>query len=84
MNKGKILSKLPSVDKVLSNYKIEDLLNNYPRQLVLESIREIIELKRKEIINLDEDSLSLFDIKEETLVDDILQKINSNYLLRGL
>lgn len=86
MNKGKILSKLPSVDKVLSNYKIEDLLNNYPRQLVLESIREIIELKRKEIINLDEDSLSLFDIKEETLVDDIINstKINSNYLLRGL
>ena len=81
MNKGKILSKLPSVDKVLSNYKIEDLLNNYPRQLVLESIREIIELKRKEIINLDEDSLSLFDIKEETLVDDIINSTKNKFQL---
>ena len=81
MNKGNVLSKLPSVDKVLSNYKIEDLLNNYPRQLVLESIREIIELKRKEIINLDEDSLSLFDIKEETLVDDIINSTKNKFQL---
>ena len=81
MNKGNVLSKLPSVDKVLSNYKIEDLLNNYPRQLVLESIREIIELKRKEIINLDEDSLSLFDIKEEALVDDIINSTKNKFQL---
>lgn len=81
MNKGSIFAKLPSVDKVLSNYKIEGLLNNYPRQLVIESIREVIELKRQEIINLDEDNLNLFNIEEEILINDIIHSTKSKFQL---
>ena len=42
------MQKLPSVDSILSNNNIKNLLDNYPRELILESIRDVIESKRQE------------------------------------
>ncbi len=36
---------LPSVDEVLSDNRIVEIINEYPRSLVLESVREVIDLK---------------------------------------
>ena len=51
LNIREVLSKLPSVDEVLGNKNISEILNEYPRNLVLECIRETIDFKRNFILN---------------------------------
>ena len=46
MDKKELFRKLPSVDEVLSKDEIKNTLNFYPRSIVLETIREVIELNR--------------------------------------
>lgn len=72
---------LPSVDEVLGNENIIKALEKYPRNLVLDSIRESIDIKRKYIINLNEDSINNFNIKLEDIIEDSLQRIIINYSL---
>ena len=79
MKKREAFAKLPSVDSILSNNNIKNLLDNYPRELILESIRDVIESKRQEIIRIKEDEVETFDIEESSL-----QKINFNYLFKKL
>ena len=81
MKKKEAFSKLPSVDKVLSNNRIEDLLNEYPRELVLESIREVIKQKREEIISADENDMDSFDIDEENLITNIINSTEENAIV---
>ena len=57
MKKREAFAKLPSVDSILSNNNIKNLLDNYPRELILESIRDVIESKRQEIIRIKEDEI---------------------------
>ncbi|WP_243139907.1 L-seryl-tRNA(Sec) selenium transferase [Romboutsia faecis] len=71
---------LPSVDEVLGNEKVKKILEEYPRTLVLESIREAIDAKRKLIINLD-DSEKEIKIKFEDIIEDSITKIKLNYHL---
>ena len=77
MKKREAFAKLPSVDSILSNNNIKNLLDNYPRELILESIRDVIESKRQEIIRIKEDEVETFDIEEDIL-------INFNYLFKKL
>lgn len=72
---------LPSVDEVLGDKRIIDVLNEYPRNLVLESVRQIIDLKRKEIINLDEDRKEKLNIRFDNIIENSLNKIRINYSL---
>ena len=48
--KQELLSSLPSVDEVLKSPYGEDWLKKYPRRYVLSAVREVIELKRKKIL----------------------------------
>ncbi len=72
---------LPSVDEVLGDKRIIDALNEYPRSLVLESVRQIIDIKRKEIINLNEDSKEKLNIRFDNIIENSLNKIRINYSL---
>lgn len=81
MNKRKLFAMLPSVDEVLGDKRIIDVLNEYPRSLVLESVRQIIDLKRKEIINLDEDGKEKLNIEFNDIIEGSLNKIRINYSL---
>ena len=74
MKKREAFAKLPSVDSILSNNNIKNLLDNYPRELILESIRDVIESKRQEIIRIKEDEVETFDIEEDILIDDPVYK----------
>lgn len=80
MDKKKLFAMLPSVDEVLGNEKVKKILEEYPRTLVLESIREAIDAKRKLIINLD-DSEKEIKIKFEDIIEDSITKIKLNYHL---
>lgn len=80
MNIREILSKLPSVDEVLGNKNISEILNEYPRNLVLECIRETIDLKRKFILSK-KDDLSNIDINFASIVDDSISRVRIKYEL---
>ena len=81
MEKNKIFSKLPSVDKILSNSRIINLIEDYPRKLILETVREKINQKREEIISLYEDGINSFDIDEDDLVTEIINYTKSKFEL---
>jgi len=51
--KQALLRQLPGVDVLLEKPEIKELMESYPRGLVLESIREALEDVRTEIISLD-------------------------------
>lgn len=79
--KKELFSMLPSVDEVLGDKNVIKVLEEYPRSLVLDSIRESIDVKRKFIININENSIDNFNIKLEDIIKDSLQRIRINYSL---
>lgn len=81
LTKKELFSKLPSVDEVLGNKNIIKTLEKYPRNIVLDSIRESIDIKRKIIINLSDDDINEFNIKLEDIIEDSLQRVRTNYSL---
>ena len=80
MNIREVLSKLPSVDEVLGDENIIEILKEYPRNLVLEGIRETIDLNRKSILN-QKDNLSNIEIKVENIVNDTVNRVRLKYEL---
>lgn len=80
MDKKKLFSKLPSVDEVLGDIKIIDILKQFPRNLVLEAIREVIDINRKTIINLKECEDS-FDISFDDIVNKSVYRSKLKYEL---
>jgi len=57
--KQRILSRLPSVDECLKSPYGQGWVESYPRRVILRSIREIIEEKRREILNGGDPDLSI-------------------------
>lgn len=80
MNKKELFSNLPSVDEVIGNKEIENLLKEYPRNLVVEFTRESIENKRKEIIELSDISNG-FHIDIKNIIEYIVNKTKLEYSL---
>ncbi|MDI9476816.1 MAG: L-seryl-tRNA(Sec) selenium transferase [Natronincolaceae bacterium] len=72
MNKGKILSKLPSVDELLNDKKIINLLEEVPRNVVVNEIRNNLEKYRKKILSMDEGSLDKFKIDIDKIISYII------------
>ncbi len=72
MGKKNLFKLLPKVDELLGRVTIEELVLSHPRQLVLEAIREEIELLRDKIRN---------NISEEEFLD-ILPNVENNIVQR--
>lgn len=81
LNKKKLFAMLPSVDEMLSDTRIEDILKDYPRSLVLESIREVIDSKRKLIVGLDDEKLEKFTVEFDEIVESSLESVKIKYSL---
>ena len=77
MDKKELFRELPSVDEVLSKDEIKNTLNFYPRSIVLETIREVIELNRRKIINSDK----YLDINIESIINNVIDKVKLKYSL---
>jgi L-seryl-tRNA(Ser) seleniumtransferase len=79
--KEKLLSSLPSVDEILKSNQGMEWLKRYPRRYVLQAIREIIDVRRKEIL----EGLTV-DLSEESIMADIESTIErlTSYSLRPL
>lgn len=82
LNKRELFAMLPSVDEVLGQEKIEKLLNDYPRSLVLEGIREVIDVNRKKIVDIkDEKEAERFSLTMEMVVNDSIESVKRKYAL---
>lgn len=57
--RNELLKQIPSVDRVLSDERLDSLINRHPRALVAECIREYVNSIRKKILNDDIDSAQL-------------------------
>ncbi|MDU7904824.1 MAG: L-seryl-tRNA(Sec) selenium transferase, partial [Peptostreptococcaceae bacterium] len=81
MNKRELFAQLPSVDEMLNQEMIINALNEYPRNILLEGIRESIEEKRREIVELKEENFDKFDITIDEVVRNTINKCNLKYSL---
>ncbi|MGQ9569435.1 MAG: L-seryl-tRNA(Sec) selenium transferase [Thermodesulfovibrionales bacterium] len=79
--KQKILSSLPSVDEILRSERGKMWLKVYPRKYVIQSIREVLDSRRKEIL-----TGKTSNISEESMLAEIEGTIHrlSSYSLKPL
>ncbi len=85
MSKNKNLYTLiPKVDELLENANIQELLNSMPRKIVVDSIREEIDILRKDIrkLSLDEEQIIERNNRLYEMVMDRANKKNSYKLRR--
>jgi L-seryl-tRNA(Ser) seleniumtransferase len=70
-----LLRKLPGVDTILQTTALEEALRRHPRRLVIESIRKVLDTKRKEILSNPQDA-SMVNLEPSHLIEltmDILE-----------
>lgn len=70
-----MLRQLPSVDELLHTEAIEDALTQYPRKLVLESVRHVIETKRKQFLGAPPEAAPQIHLGLSHLTDLILDHL---------
>lgn len=70
-NKRYLFSKLPKVDEVLNRDEIVNILDEVPREIVLETIREEIDSLRKKILD---------DIINKEVLNDKILEFDSNII----
>ncbi|MED9948167.1 MAG: L-seryl-tRNA(Sec) selenium transferase, partial [Peptacetobacter hiranonis] len=67
---------------VLSQKEIEELIKKYPRSIVLESIREVIDINRKTIVAIKtEEEAEKFSLTMEKVIEETEKKARDNYAL---
>ncbi len=71
----KILAQLPQVDKLLQASEIQSLLKEYPRELIVDQIREQLDKYRSQINQLSDNELSTFAIDQEQVIYRICEGI---------
>src|SRR6056297_2616864 len=71
-SKNELLRTLPKIDEVLQEQCLESYLDEMPRSIIVDVIRESIDKIRNDIISND----SMFVYKD--LLDEIVNKLNSN------
>ncbi|NPV26802.1 MAG: L-seryl-tRNA(Sec) selenium transferase [Firmicutes bacterium] len=71
MTKEQLLRQLPAVDAVLKHRLVEDRLQQYPRSLVLEAIREVLGNYRQSILT----GAANLSFSNEQLISDVVQTI---------
>lgn len=83
MQKTNLFKMIPKVDEILEDERIKSLLNQIPRKLVVDSIREEIDSLRKDIKEnkVDEEGIVR---RNQILIDLVLKRANkkSSYKLR--
>ncbi len=79
--KQKLLSSLPKVDEILRSNQGMEWLKTYPRRYIIHAIREVIDLRRKEILKgLTSDTSEEYTMAE---IENIIGRLSS-YSLRSL
>nr|WP_312984290.1 L-seryl-tRNA(Sec) selenium transferase [Clostridioides sp.] len=72
---------LPSVDEVISDKRIVEVLESYPRMLILESIRESIEYNRQKIVKLEDEEVDSYKVDFDKIIEISLENVINKYSL---
>ncbi|MGQ9632250.1 MAG: L-seryl-tRNA(Sec) selenium transferase [bacterium] len=75
MDKRDVLRNLPSVGRLLEDPALRELLNRYPRPIVVEAVREEVESLRQGILTSDVGDLDSFGEDVETLLRRIALRV---------
>jgi len=80
MQKTNLFKMIPKVDEILEDERIKSLLNQIPRKLVVDSIREEIDNLRKDIKEnkVDEEGIVR---RNQILIELVLKRANKKKLL---
>lgn len=81
MDKRNLFAMLPSVDEVISDKRIVEVLESYPRMLILESIRESIEYNRQKIVKLEDEEVDSYKVDFDKIVEISLENVINKYSL---
>lgn len=81
MDKRNLFAMLPSVDEVISDKRIVEVLESYPRMLTLESIRESIEYNRQKIVKLEDEEVDSYKVDFDKIVEISLENVINKYSL---
>ena len=73
--RNKIFSQFPKVDKLIETESVKELINKYPRDLVVDFIRDHLEELRVEISQMEKKNLLSFKLKQEEIVSIIREKL---------
>ncbi|MGD9506281.1 MAG: L-seryl-tRNA(Sec) selenium transferase, partial [Syntrophobacteraceae bacterium] len=71
-----VLRQIPGVDELLKMELIEAALNRRPRSLVLESIRQVLDEKRKRLLT-GEKTVQEIDLRPAHIVELVLDRLES-------
>ena len=73
VDKNILLRNIPAVDEVMRNQSVIELFEEFPREVILNAVKMILDERRQKIINFDQidpDELKSVDLTE------IIQKIS--------
>ncbi len=73
----KIYAHLPQVDKLLQTSEFQELLANYPRDLIVDQIRIQLERFRKKINQMSDEQLAVYQLNHEQVIHQISDEIQS-------
>ncbi|KAB3537251.1 L-seryl-tRNA(Sec) selenium transferase [Alkaliphilus pronyensis] len=72
MSKSYLLSNLPSVDEVINHERVIDILENIPRRVIVERIRNTIDSYRRNILAMKDNELKNIKVETEAIVEEVL------------
>lgn len=75
-NLQRIFAQLPQVDKLIQSNKIQQLLQKYPRELIIDQVRIELEKIRAQIGDLDAKQFSNYEISRDHIIDQIYEAVN--------
>ena len=78
-NRKALLAELPKVDKILDDERLHQFIDDTPRELIVESVRETVAEERRKILGQDIEGYSL-DL--EDFIADVLKRIQEKKLHR--
>ena len=81
MSKNKYLRQLPKVDELLDYPEVKEFSATYPRTLVVEGVRKVIDDKRGRILALSEKDLEELDLSVMSYLDELEVWLKQQYAL---
>ena len=75
-DKNKLLRNIPAVDEIMKNQEATELFEEFPREMVLNAVKLILDEKRKKILNQGSSDQINLDRVKMVNKDEIIQKID--------
>ncbi|HZD60466.1 MAG TPA: L-seryl-tRNA(Sec) selenium transferase [Anaerolineae bacterium] len=79
MSKNKYLRQLPKVDEVLDLPEVKQLSAAYPRPLIVDGIRQVIDERRGAILSTPDEDVGSIELSVSSLVSDLEEWLKKHY-----